>query len=786
MSLQDLVGGECGAPNPLMQLLQHFTDDKSRMQERASSAHQREYGASSSRGHQQQHVPPHQRAAEAMLRQRQEDLRLLRRGIVPPSMAGLAPVTTQSPHQHQPYMGGAVNPDAFQFDQVWGSLNEIEQAQWQAEFESHEGMAAAFETAWHVEQHRQMDMHMRNKQLEQGHHHQQQHNVAAESASRAPIRKAWEEEFSKQSETFDEFERLYASSSGSSSSASHQARPADAVGSWLNDFDEGTTYQAPEAATSTSAQSSSTAAADAADSELARTARSLLYDVNDPKLKNSRFMGFLRRIAGGELEVVDNEVRETGKTAAAAAAEGSAAQGDWAAEFGAGAHPGKSRDAWADEFAPAAPRGDVEADSGFADWAAEFSQKAKGKQPAGRDSAFDEEDTVDLDDQDMEWLKSFSESDEWANLHGAAGFEATKSQEWEDEFSVMRDRLLNKQTGQEYGGENGLASDATRSRTNYQFASDNPFVNLPNAMEEGRKLLANGDLAEAILAFEAAALRDPGSAEAWLLIGTSQAENEQDLAAIAALRKCTELDRTNPAAWLALSVCYTNESLFDDAYASLESWIDSSDRYRHLLQEVKTDDIADSPESEEAVQMFLQGVRPVSPRHKRICNVLIAAALQGPAADTGAHLDADVQNGLGVLFNISREYDKAVDCFRAALETRPDDFNLWNRLGATLANSTQSEEAVHAYFSALRLRPGFIRARYNLGISCINLNAYKEAVEHFLSALAMQKTHSASHSHMSDSIWNTLRMTAVLMARGDLLEAIERRDLEAFQGQFDF
>ncbi|XP_074491348.1 PEX5-related protein isoform X2 [Sebastes fasciatus] len=326
-----------------------------------------------------------------------------------------------------------------------------------------------------------------------------------------------------------------------------------------------------------------------------------------------------------------------------------------------------------------------------------------------------------------------------------------------------------------------IPSSVSPHEKGYYFHTDNPYKDLPNAFEEGQKKSREGDLQNAVLFLEGAVLQDPQDSEAWQVLGTTQAENENEQAAIVSLQRCLELHPNNLPALMALAVSLTNTGMRNDASEALLRWLRHNPKYKHLLKG-KTH-LMGSPNSQRRLSTAPNMTRPDSSLLPEVKELFLEAVQHNSDS-----IDPDLQTGLGVLYNISGEFNKAVAAFNTALSVRPEDYLLWNRLGATLANGDRSEEAVEAYTRALELQPGFIRSRYNLGISCINLGAHREAASNFLTALSLQrKTRSRQQSHqvMSGNIWAALRIALSMMDQPELFQAANIGDLDLLMRAFN-
>lgn len=393
----------------------------------------------------------------------------------------------------------------------------------------------------------------------------------------------------------------------------------------------------------------------------------------------------------------------------------------------------------------------------------------------------------------------------------------------EEKANETRDMLAEEDGLKHFGDEydqwkdfDGLGHDFDGLRTfdrsrgemgHYLFEENNLFNDVPNAFEEGMKIVREGgNLSLASLAFEAAVQKNDDFVEAWVALGQAQAQNEKESPAIRALEHALKLDPDNLDALMGLAVSYTNESFDSLAYRSLERWVS-----------VKYPQLGIAPRGLESGEEGL-GFTDRHELHEKVTNLFLEAAQMNPE---GSAVDVDVQVGLGVLFYGSEDYDKAVDCFTSALDSshhgslkrEGEEHLLWNRLGATLANSGRSEEAIEAYSRALEIKPNFVRARYNLGVSCINLGVLEQAASHLLGALSMHRVVEAEGKqkaaellkdgsgndvpdsvvegllaqNQSTNLYDTLRRTFTQMGRRDLAERVGAdMDLNGLKGEFDF
>jgi len=131
---------------------------------------------------------------------------------------------------------------------------------------------------------------------------------------------------------------------------------------------------------------------------------------------------------------------------------------------------------------------------------------------------------------------------------------------------------------------------------------------------------------------------------------------------------------------------------------------------------------------------------------------------------------------LGVLQFIRRDFQKATIYFERAIKENPIDHSVWNKYGAALANNMKSEEAIAAYKQALDLRPNYVRTLVNIGLAFNNQVEYLQGAQAFVSALCLNP--KATH------LWNYLRQSVLQADRFDLLEAIDKRDINMFAKHF--
>lgn len=296
-------------------------------------------------------------------------------------------------------------------------------------------------------------------------------------------------------------------------------------------------------------------------------------------------------------------------------------------------------------------------------WDGAFQQAAASMDTSEKTETVPEsqQEQVNADEMEQAFRDFYGKGhDEWANefkkdLDGMKGRRVEELEQMEQDWSKAHPSTDSNILQGDPNVQSSSAYD------HYAYTPNNPFLSLPFGKN---KELALSDLegshmtvTEKILRLEAhlqCSQNTSLDSNYWLQLGRAQQENENDTNAIAALKQGLALDPNQSEPWLLLAASYTNENCKHEACECLFSWLN------HHQQE------GASPTAH-GIPIMKRGSLPEKEDFLR----KEFAALTGM---NGQRPDPHLQVGWGILCTLGGNFVNAVDCFEAALASRPEVF----------------------------------------------------------------------------------------------------------------
>jgi Flp pilus assembly protein TadD len=101
---------------------------------------------------------------------------------------------------------------------------------------------------------------------------------------------------------------------------------------------------------------------------------------------------------------------------------------------------------------------------------------------------------------------------------------------------------------------------------------------------------------------------------------------------------------------------------------------------------------------------------------------------------------------LGLTFNRLGQPDKAIGCYRQAVEIKPDFARAHNNLGAALQQKGRNDEAILHFNEALKLDPDDADTHNNLGVALTDRGQLDEAIAHYERAVEIRPDFADAHN----------------------------------------
>jgi tetratricopeptide (TPR) repeat protein len=165
--------------------------------------------------------------------------------------------------------------------------------------------------------------------------------------------------------------------------------------------------------------------------------------------------------------------------------------------------------------------------------------------------------------------------------------------------------------------------------------------------------------------------------------------------------------------------------------------------------------LADLPKGDETVgaqaelQYTLGGLYWADRQYQR-AEESLRAALEGARRTDNARLEAGCHNGLGNIYAALERHEEAMAEFQWAIEFDPQTPYPHNGLGNTYYELGRYEEAVAEYWLAIELDPKNAPPHYGLGKVYANLGRYEEAVAEYRRAIELDPQDAYPHNGLGN------------------------------------
>ena len=214
-----------------------------------------------------------------------------------------------------------------------------------------------------------------------------------------------------------------------------------------------------------------------------------------------------------------------------------------------------------------------------------------------------------------------------------------------------------------------------------------PTIDPVKHLEEGKRLMGDGQISEAISEIEQSIIGDPTGFEAHFLVGVAYRESGDNDKAAGAFQTASTLDLEDETSLVNLARVEIARETLDEALSAA----------KEAVKRV--------PKSGEAHNVM--GRVHLLKSEWQAAEIAFNKSIELKPSSPFAY------NNLGLTYLRSGRYDEAVEVLEIAVMLPPVTAYMHNNLGLAYENSEQPVEAEQAYLTALELRPSYVKAKLN-------------------------------------------------------------------------